>query len=218
MIRTKTKPKKEGLCIEHKWQDEHRKFLESRGAHRLDMLRTNQSFLLADVLAGYTSSNGRRMVSVDKQLAGAQKFAASPLSSYSIVGVSSFPSDLKARQVAMFFLSAAVHAWSKERRESNRMPPLWHRVLGGFGDPLLDRHKDSGVPSFLVISNIAENSTNYKVEKVRDLLEVYRGVPTILVIAGSTPLDFFHNKLHHAFDLGLQIGSSSKSGALPADL
>ena len=50
-------------------------------------------------------------------------------------------------------------------------------------------------PSLLVLSNVPSNSTNVKLEKLRDILESYSSVPRIVVTTGEDPITFFNQKL-----------------------
>lgn len=74
--------------------------------------------------------------------------------------------------------------------------PLWHNVTGGVNDQLVygDGIRRDNI-SFLVISNIAANSTAMKFEKVRDILSMVRA-PCVIVAAGATPLEIAFNKLY----------------------
>ena len=73
--------------------------------------------------------------------------------------------------------------------------PLWHTVLGMFKDRLRDKSVQRK-PDFLVISNVAENSSHTKIELVKDILTMYDNIPRIVVLGGSDPIKFFAEVLH----------------------
>lgn len=66
----------------------------------------------------------------------------------------------------------------------------WHSVYGNPTDELRDNkemfNKIKG-SSLLVLSNIAVNSTAMKIEKVRDLLNMYSSIPRIVCVGGMDP-------------------------------
>jgi len=52
-----------------------------------------------------------------------------------------------------------------------------------------------------VLSGCAENDTNMKTEKVRDLLSMYSHIPRVLVVGGTDPVAYSKTKLHVLPDL-----------------
>ena len=87
--------------------------------------------------------------------------------------------------------------------------PLWHKVYGGYQDTLWDRHSDEK-PSLLIISNVVDGAGNVKIEKTRDLLEMYSHIPRIVVMGGQDPLTFFGTKLYYPINAGLYLGPKNK--------
>lgn len=69
----------------------------------------------------------------------------------------------------------------------------WEPVFGGFENRLM---KSEASLSMLIISGLAENSTNFKLEKARDLIERYADIPRIIVCAGEDPISFAATRLH----------------------
>lgn len=75
----------------------------------------------------------------------------------------------------------------------------WHSLTGSPGNPLLDndvRRADMEGVHLLIISGVAGNSTNMKVEKLRDLLTHYGNIPVVLVLSGANPLEYCFHTLH----------------------
>jgi hypothetical protein len=86
--------------------------------------------------------------------------------------------------------------------------PLWYRVYGCLSDSLRDRPIQE-MPCMLILSNVNEGSSNFKLEKVRDLLEKYSEIPRIVVTGGEPPCDLFANKLYYPMRAGFYIGPSN---------
>ena len=84
--------------------------------------------------------------------------------------------------------------------------PYWHSIYGGMHDKLRD--KDTIRTGLLVIDNIAANSTDNKLEKVRDALEKYEGIPKIVILSGINPLKFAREKLFINFNKMLYIANN----------
>jgi hypothetical protein len=123
-----------------------------------------------------------------------------------VLGISSYPSDSRAKYVAQVVMSAAIDAYQADRRRHGaRGLPLWHRVYGGLRDPLRD-NENREKPSMLIISNIHDESSSIKIEKVRDLLEIYGDIPRIVVSGGQPTADLFSYRLSYPLNAGLYIG------------
>lgn len=140
-----------------------------------------------------------------RQLTKLAKHLANPLYGNKTIGISSFPSDLHAKLVALNLMRNALADQNNHRHSKIKHQPLWHKIYGGFPDKLRD-NPDAHRPCFLVLSNIAPDSTNVKLEKLRDLLEIYHDIPKVVVISGCDPIGFFANRLHMPLDSALYIG------------
>jgi hypothetical protein len=103
--------------------------------------------------------------------------------------VSGNPDDSKAKYFAAYL--ASIH---KERLQ-HHANIIWENVFGGFDNLLLKKDTD---PSLLILSGLAENSTNIKFEKARDLIERWPDIPKIVICAGEDPISFASSKLHVA--------------------
>jgi hypothetical protein len=74
----------------------------------------------------------------------------------------------------------------------------WHSLTGAFKDKIRDDEvlqADVYSSHLLIISNIAKNSTNVKLEKLRDICEMYSHIPKIVVLAGVNPMEFCRTQL-----------------------
>ena len=110
-----------------------------------------------------------KTVSRNQQLQFFQRTLANPFERNYIFCISG-DTDRLPTQIALEIFVEAVKNSKSDRK------PLWHMVTGFTRDELRDTDPDNlnlklgGHPSFLVLSNIAHNSTAMKLEKVRDLL------------------------------------------------
>jgi hypothetical protein len=149
--------------------------------------------------------------SVKKQLNQLTRLLSNPLKGNPVIGIGSFPTDLRAKLVALNIMDAAITQQDKNRtrRSVNRDYPLWHKVYGTFYDKLRDLQRPDNT-SMLIISNVDCDSTSPKIEKVRDLLELHSSVPRIVVISGTDPMGFFANRLHMPMDCGFYLGADNR--------
>lgn len=147
----------------------------------------------------------RKTMGVERQLKGLRHMLDDPFAGQKTMGVGSFPTDLYAQMVALNIMRNAMMQQTSSKFARPKQPPLWHRVYGGFKDQLIDARKENQ-PCFLVLSNIDKDSTAQKVEKVRDILEIYADVPKVVITSGCDPMWFFANRLHMPLDRALYLG------------
>jgi hypothetical protein len=81
----------------------------------------------------------------------------------------------------------------------NRAMPFWHTLTGNWADEFRDK-KIEGRPSLLFLANVHVQSSSTKLEKLRDILEMYSGVPRIVVLAGEDPVTFFNTKMFYGLN------------------
>ena len=150
-----------------------------------------------------------RSISVGKQLTLAYQMQEHPLKNAGVVGISSFPSDLRAKYLAIYYMSLAIEEYRKGNKKPGRGMPVWHRVYGGFTDQLRDKPPNE-IPCMLVIANVNLTSTPQKIEKVRDLLERYSEIPRIIVTGGEPCCSLFAHKLFYPMRAGLYLGPDNR--------
>lgn len=191
--------------------EDRKKLLYSRGVPRADMIHGREHFDVAENLVKYeTDIPGMqpKVVSAAKQLKALTSLLENPIRSTYCIGISSYPSDLLAKHTAVHVFNTALTSWQK-RHKPGRTMPVWHRVFGGLNDTLRDKQADD-IPSLLVLSNINEASSAYKLEKVRDLLEKYSHVPRIVVLSGKDPITFFGTRLYYPINAGIMVGPPNR--------
>lgn len=150
-----------------------------------------------------------KSISVAKQYKMLETFLAHPLKGSHTIGISSFPSDLRAKHLAIHLMAAACEAHQAGHKKPGRSLPLWHRVYGGWTDSLRDKVSQE-VPSMLILVNVHQNSSTVKLEKVRDLLERYSEIPKIVVTGGEPPSQIFASKLYYPMKAGFYLGPNNR--------
>jgi hypothetical protein len=103
-----------------------------------------------------------------------------------VFGISSMPDDEMAKRVALDIMY--------QYHKKNLYCP-WHPIIGKFDDSLRDR-KLTRPPHCLILTNVFLDSTPYKLELCRDILEMYSNIPRIIVTSGSNARDLVTDKLH----------------------
>lgn len=130
-----------------------------------------------------------KAVSADKQKKMYDDALENPFANPYLFCMAGQRSDHLPLQLALRLFLAAIN----KNPMGSRARPWWHTVTGHTKDELrddADHLERIGQPSFLVVSNVASNSTMMKVEKVRDLMDRYRHIPRVLVVGGESPIHF----------------------------
>lgn len=139
------------------------------------------------------------LVPKKKQLESASRILDTPLEAQGIHIVSSFPSDVRAKVFALHAFRNALEDSAATARK-----PRWITL---FGDRLDYEKLKSQRPSFVVVTNVVLDSTPYKMERLRDILEMFSGVPRLVVTGGSIdPTELFNKRLYLEFQSALSIG------------
>lgn len=143
------------------------------------------TFLPKDFILEHTRLKTKSIDS-DVQSKSLDRFIADPTAPC-VYGVASEPSDAQALYFAAYL--AYIHTLSKPQSV------LWTSIQGNWRNKLIEDHDEQ--VGMLIISGLAENSSNIKFEKTRDLLVAYSHIPRVVVIGGEDPISFFSTKLHH---------------------
>ena len=188
------------------------KHLAARGMPR-DILRARPFNVENHVVTIDSQLEGikTRRVPKKQQLAHLAKFIEKPFAAPLVFSISSFPNDGKARVLAAYLMEQAYkhHVAGRFRFTRSRHLPLWHTVTGGLYDVLRDGRQEHR-PSLLILSNITHLSTTVKLEKVRDLLEIYNDIPRILVSTNEDPITLANSKLLVPINSAVYLATSRK--------
>jgi hypothetical protein len=148
-----------------------------------------------------------KAISVAKQYKALRSLIEKPLVKPYTLGIGGYPSDQRAKYLAIYLMSLAVDQYNGQKKTGKALP-LWHRVYGGYADSLRDKPLQE-MPCMLIISNINDTSSTMKLEKVRDLLEKFSDIPRIVVSGGEPPCNTFAQKLRYPMKIGLFLGPDS---------
>ncbi len=181
-------------------------------------------FQLANYITAITcGSNGKKPVRVntEKQITAFKNVIAEPFKKPYIYCIGGLINDSQAKLMALKIMLKAVYIQNMVR-ESNgddnphelqevfqsKDLPLWHTLLGGFGDKLRDTKNK---PSLLILSNLTVNSTPTKLEKLRDILEIHAEIPRIVIIAGTDPISFFRHQIFYPLHFSAYLTTNKDS-------
>jgi hypothetical protein len=146
------------------------------------------------------------------QLLAHKNVVEQPFSDPYLYLIGSSPNDAKAKCVAAHIMSCATQMQLDNRiskTTKGRQTPLWHTLTGSWQDKLRDRQEDQ--PSMLIISNITVDSTAVKLEKLRDLCELYSNIPRIIVFTGTDPITFANTRLRLAVNHVLSLATARQT-------
>lgn len=197
----KLKPKDGQTLVALQKTNKNEKVLASHGVAK--QLFSIPDFILEDRATTFVSElEGLKpkTVTKKKQIEDTLKVINNPLSAPYVFCISGNPNDLKAKLLATYILEKAIYQFiDKEKLDEktqktlkHKSAPVFHNVMGWSKNPLLENQVS---PCLLVLSNVPKGMTQYKQEKLRDILERYSDIPRIVVTAGHDPLTFFNGSL-----------------------
>jgi hypothetical protein len=140
-------------------------------------------------------------ISTSKQQKFIEKIFANPLRGHDLTVVTSYPTDTRSKMLAANIFSLAIEKYItlSAKAKAGKAIPAWHKINGSYQDPYRDGKKDK--PSMLIISNVVETSSSTKLEKLRDLLEIYSDIPRVVVMGSMLdPITFIGSKLYTTVD------------------
>lgn len=103
------------------------------------------------------------------------------------------------------------HKAEKKHDDRYKRNPYWHRVTGTLQDHLRDNkeYRDRvGYPGFLVLDCYYTDGSSITLNKIRDLVDGYGGIPRVIIGAGSDPVDICRNYLYVKPNAVLYIADS----------
>lgn len=159
--------------------------LRNRGLNG-SVLRQSPYVLLPTSFTSDIEGLKPKVFSRQKQFEMFDKFLENPFEPVNCCLVSA-PDDGKAKLLAAYMMQYAL-----AQHDSRTALPLWVDLTGGFDNQLI---VNKVKPSLLVLNNVGVSSTQSKMEKLRDILEVYSDVPRIVVATGCDPYQFFMQHL-----------------------
>lgn len=187
---------------------ERRKVMQAYGVPGQDFMPKGGKFDVSQFLIGMEvnlPSVSSKIISAERQAGLLRSILNAPLKKPYLIGISSYPSDNRAKYLAHTIMDAAITDYESNRvKQGTKSKPIWHRVWGNLGDKLREGPKQ--YPSMLIISNLHDESSSNKIEKVRDLLEMYSDIPRIVVAGGAPIVDLFTYRLSLPLSAGFYVG------------
>lgn len=185
----------------------------TRGMPR-DILRMHPFPVGQHVLSIRSDVEGLRTKKIprQRQLAYLEDVCERPFNNPYIMIVGSIPNDAKAKLTAAYIMEKAVNSHVRNKfpnKTRSRRLPLWHTLTGAFADDLRDNRGEEN-PSMLVLSNISVESSNVKIEKLRDILELFNHIPRVVVITGCDPITFVNTRLRMAINYCVHLSTAHK--------
>jgi hypothetical protein len=205
------------LILRHSFSAKAKRILEKSGVPHSAFMRANCAVNMDDAVVKIETElpgTKLRKVSTQRQLKNFEKMWDNPLWGSYLFVISSFPTDIRAKHVALSVMAKAMDQFYRKKRDNKnlikRTPPVWHNVMGGFKDKYLDSDM-SMTPSLLILSNVTDDSTQLKCEKLRDILVKYDSIPRIVVTCSSDPLTFMLGQLKHHCDGAVYLSPEDRA-------
>ena len=189
---------KTGL-ITHKFSKNSKRVLIAAGSpvsafSQVDFELENSVF---NINAEVSNVNSRK-INKAKQLAKFGSIAKDVFKSSYVLTISSFPSDVIAKRVALSLMAIAFSVYKRGNSTINnvvRYPPYWYRIYNSYRNPLIEDKVDT---CFLVLSGVTSDSTQLKRDKLRDILDLYDDIPRIVITAPKNPIEFAADTHYHS--------------------
>jgi len=134
-----------------------------------------------------------------------------------VMGISSIGNDAQAKYAAALIMERAVAAYDAARLTTLLLPPVWHTLTGSFQDYYRDNPKGKK-PALMILSNVDSNSSEVKMEKLKDLLELYSDIPRIVTYTGADPVTLFTKRLKSPLQAALYLSKSSDGRTVEATM
>jgi len=140
--------------------------------HHYDLMENVASF--KPTIAGVKTRN----IGEPKQMEYYSRIMSNPLKGSGTYVLNSFPTDLRAKQLATVIMNKAVdcHNDINNKFRKGRNLPMWIKLVGYGGPDIIKQIRDVN-PCAIFISNLTDESTPHKLEKLRDILETFDSIP-----------------------------------------
>lgn len=195
--------------------------LKGLGVDPTTLYRANDAFDLTEEALMEYQTNGaglkRRTVNVETQLKMAASLVDNPLESNHLAFIGSYPVDTRAKLLGAAICREAFLQTRNHESMSIRMKrPMWISLYNNFLN--FDELKKKS-PSMLFISNITEESTPQKLERLRDLLEMHANIPRVVMLGtNQDPLSFCTNRLRMSCTHAIMLRSRAVAVSLMTDM
>lgn len=213
MAKNKKKVKEVDIEINPSFNKEIEQLMLTRGLDRLVLANKRSTFFLDEAIVPYKPKVESAKVVTQgaaKQMEVCRRLLDHPLRSAGVFVLNSFPTDLRAKMLASCVMSCAIENWRDMdiRKRKGKSLPMWIRVLGHGEFDQIKNIKEAN-PSMLIISNVNDESSANKVERLRDILDVFDNIPRIVVTAGSDPITFMMKRVYYPIVGAVRLGSNA---------
>lgn len=195
------------MIIDGKFGTEHLEVLRGLGTDPRTLYGAKEEFDLSQSLLEFTTQlegTTRKTVTAEDQYALAQSLVDGPMSPRTCAFITGYPTDERAKLFGTHVLKAA---WEHSPKSLPRRRPLWITMYNNFIN--YDKLKDKK-PSALFVSNITDMCTNSKLERLRDLLELFSDIPRVVMIGSAIdPITFASTRLRYAITHPIAIGGKT---------
>lgn len=139
----------------------------------------------------------RATVSQEMQETSALKLLENPLAANYCAMICSYPTDVRAK---LFGAELLKRCWEEGRSHPNpdirKRRPHWITLYNSYLDYEALRKRN---PTALFISNITDDTTPQKMERLRDVLELFSGIPRVVMCGSSIdPVTLAATRLRYA--------------------
>lgn len=212
--------KRKDLDLDFKWDSTRQRLLQARGVDGYAFSLARSPFVVEDAITRIAPKNADWLPeeavlkphSVTRQIRSLDRLMNNPLNGNYIACIGGHPSDVRAKVIAANVMSRAIDLQMEGHRRGKAYP-LWHRVYGGFADKLRDG-QELDPCSMLILTNVGMDSSQTKLEKLRDILEMYDSIPKIVVVNGCDPITFFASKVRMPLRHAIYVDAAAKPTAM----
>ena len=195
------------MLIDGKFGTDHLEVLRGLGTDPRTLYGAKEEFDLSSSLLEFSpqiEGTTRKTITVDDQYELARSLVEGPLQPRTCAFITGYPTDERAKMLGTHILKAA---WSSSPNALPRRRPLWITMYNNFIN--YDKLKEKK-PSALFISNVTDQCTNSKLERLRDLLELFSDIPRVVMIGSAVdPITFSATRLRYAITHPIAIGGKT---------
>lgn len=187
--------------IKPRWDERARALLSvcgvPRGLLRDFSIDLSKSLVGAEI-AAIDETKPPTILSVAKQKRVLYTLFDSKFTNPFVVGFNSSTNFLIARQMATVIFWQAIQQASRNAEIYRGQMPRWHYVAGGFDNVLVNEYQQGKhvAPLLLILDGLDTGMSSVKLEKTRDLLNVFCDRPRLLLISGDKPGEYVRDQLH----------------------
>lgn len=202
------------LIIKAHFSKQMSDLMVTRGLDRIVLSNKRVTFDLNDAVTPFKPLiNGvkTKIIGETKQISMVKSLLDKPFKGTGVHIVNSFPSDLRAKIFAACVMHKAIEEFNglDVRKRHGRTLPMWVRVMGYSSVDQVKMIKEAK-PSLLIISNVTDEATPHKIERLRDILDCVDSIPKIVVTGGADPVTFFSRKLYYPIASAVRLGCNEK--------